>query len=162
MLKLMRRRNTIEKDTELFWEFREYGFALGTDLITGHPGETPEIWEDAYRRLEALPLTHLHCFTYSKRDGTPSSTMKPQIAGDVAKERLKQVTALVEAKNFAFRKAHEGVVLEVLVEEKEGNVCAGYDQFYNRVKIHTSKDLTKEWVSLTRHEAKETHNEAIF
>jgi len=162
MLRLMRRRNTIEKDTELFWELREKGFALGTDFITGHPGETPEIWEDAYRRLEALPLTHLHCFTYSKRDGTPSSTMKPQIAGDVAKERLKQVTALVEAKNFAFRKANVGVVLEVLVEEKEGNVCAGYDQFYNRVKIHTTKDLTKEWVSLTRHEAKETHNEAIF
>lgn len=47
MLQLMRRRNNVKHDLELFTELNERGFALGTDFITGHPGESDAIWEEA-------------------------------------------------------------------------------------------------------------------
>lgn len=43
MLEIMRRRNKLEKDLELFELLSSYGFALGTDFIVGHPGESEEV-----------------------------------------------------------------------------------------------------------------------
>ena len=162
MLQLMRRRNNVSRDLELFTELSEKGFALGTDFITGHPGETPALWEEAVMTLKKFPLTHLHAFTYSKRDGTPSATMRPEIPGNVAKERLKQIETIVKEKNELFRQTHR-VPLEVLVEEKshEGKY-GGYDQFYNRVWINAAHDITKEWVTLLDYQVMEDGNEGTL
>lgn len=162
MLELMRRRNHVERDLELFLELSEKGFALGTDFITGHPGESEAIWEEAYRTLEQFPLTHLHAFTYSKRDGTPSSTMKPEVKGDIAKERLKSIEALIEAKNLAFRQQQHATALEVLVEEEKKGLFSGYDQFFNKVLIHSQRDLLKEWVKIEAYDVQKEANVAHF
>jgi MiaB-like tRNA modifying enzyme len=162
MLELMRRRNNVKRDLELFQELSEKGFALGTDFITGHPGESEALWEEAYETLTRFPLTHLHAFTYSKRDNTPSSTMKPEIKGDVAKERLKQIESLVKAKNLAFRQAHAKTPLEILVEEEKEGLYSGYDQFFNTITIHSERDLLKEWVKIESYEILEECNHAIF
>lgn len=162
MLELMRRRNHVEHDLELFLELSEKGFALGTDFITGHPGESEAIWEEAYRTLEQFPLTHLHAFTYSKRDGTPSSTMKPEIKGDIAKERLKSIETLIEAKNLAFRQQQHATALEVLVEEEKKGLFSGYDQFFNKVLIHSKRDLLKEWVKIEAYDIQKEANVAHF
>ncbi len=162
MLQLMRRRNNVKRDLELFEELSAKGFALGTDFITGHPGESEAIWQEAYNMLERFPLTHIHAFTYSKRDGTPSATMKPEIKGDVAKERLKSIEALVATKNFSFRQKHTTTPLEVLVEEEHKGVFSGYDQFFNKVLIHSSRDILKEWVSLSSYTTEKEANVAHF
>jgi MiaB-like tRNA modifying enzyme len=161
MLKIMRRRNNAKRDLELFQELSSLGYALGTDYITGHPGESEDIWEEAYATLEKFPLTHLHAFPYSKRDGTPSATMKPEIRGDVAKLRLKQIEALVQKNNFEFRKNHKEV-LEVLIEDKKGEYYSGLDQFYNKIFIKSKRDILKEWVNIENFEAKEDGNYARF
>ncbi|MFY9082209.1 MiaB/RimO family radical SAM methylthiotransferase, partial [Aliarcobacter butzleri] len=70
MLKIMNRRNKVLSDLELFEFLRENGYALGTDFIVGHPGETEALWKEAMENLHRFPLTHVHAFTYSKRDGT--------------------------------------------------------------------------------------------
>ena len=67
MLKIMNRLNTFEKDLELFNMLHNKGFALGSDFIVGHPGESEEIWEEAFNNFSKLPLTHLHSFIYSPR-----------------------------------------------------------------------------------------------
>lgn len=162
MLQLMRRRNNVKRDLELFQELSSKGFALGTDFITGHPGESEAIWEEAYAMLERFPLTHLHAFTYSKRDGTPSATMKPEIKGDVAKERLRSIEALVAEKNRAFRQKHYSTPLDVLVEEGKKGIFSGYDQFFNKVIIHSSRDLLKEWVTLNHYDIQKEANVAHF
>ncbi len=162
MLNLMRRRNHVAQDLELFCELSERGFALGTDFITGHPGESEAIWTEAYAMLEKFPLTHVHAFTYSKRDKTPSASMKPFIQGDIAKERLKAIEALVEKKNFDFRKRHRKSSLEVLVEEYHDNIFSGYDQFFNKVLIHSTRDLLKEWVRIDTYEIQKEVNVAYF
>ncbi len=157
MLELMNRRNRFEEDLKLFEEIASRGYAIGTDFIVGHPGEGESEWREAIERVEVLPLTHIHAFTYSPRDGTPSSGMKPVVPGNVAKARHKEVTSLVKAKNLAFRRALLAP-LEVLVESEKGGRYRGLDQYFNRVEIECSRDITGEWVYLENYEAAEGGN----
>jgi MiaB-like tRNA modifying enzyme len=159
MLKLMNRRNVYRQDRELFEFLAEKGYAIGTDFITGFPGESEELWRDAMQNAKVLPLTHLHAFTYSKRDGTPAAHMKPEVNGRVAKERLHEIEALVNEKNFAFRKAFSGE-LDVLIESCKGGLYHGLDQHFNKIVIKSDEDLLGNWVSISDYEVLKEHNYA--
>ncbi len=160
MLKLMNRRNKVKSDLELFEYLSEKGYALGTDFIVGHPGESEAIWENAYNMLEKFPLTHCHSFTYSKRDGTPSSTMKPEINGTVAKERMSQLEELIKEKNYTFRKKQKS--LDILIESKKENIYTGYDQFFNTIKVQSDEDLVGDWICMEDYEVKKDYNVSKF
>ena len=161
MLKIMNRRNKVLSDLELFEFLRDNGYALGTDFIVGHPGETAEIWKEAMENLHRFPLTHVHAFTYSKRDGTPSATMKPEIKGDIAKQRYNELVNIIEQKNFDFRTANKKT-LEVLIEQEKNGKYIGLDQFFNTVEIDSSVDLVGDWVYLDEYEVKADKNVARF
>ncbi|NPA66036.1 MAG: tRNA (N(6)-L-threonylcarbamoyladenosine(37)-C(2))-methylthiotransferase MtaB [Epsilonproteobacteria bacterium] len=161
MLKLMNRRNVYRQDKELFEFLADKGFAIGTDFITGHPGESEELWKEAMTNAKELPLTHLHAFTYSKRDGTPSAHMKPQVDGKTAKERLHEIESLIKEKNHMFRK-QQTKPLEVLIENHKNGYYQGYDQFYNPVKISSQQDLIGNWLLIEDYEVKEDANYAKF
>ena len=156
MLRIMRRRNQAFRDLELFLELSEIGFALGTDYIVGHPGESEEIWSEALVNFKKFQLTHLHCFAYSPRTGTHSADMKVDVSGDVAKARLKILKQIVAENNFKFRQEHarKGGSLNVLVEQLNGEFYEGFDQFYNKVKIKTDKQILKEWAVIDKFEVK--------
>jgi len=160
MLKLMNRRNKVKSDLELFELLSDKGYALGTDFIVGHPGESEAIWEDAYTMLQKFPLTHCHSFTYSKRDGTPSSTMKPEVNGKVSKERLAQLDNLIKEKNYSFRKKQK--TLDILVESKKDNIYTGYDQFFNTMQITSDTDLVGDWVSIEDYKVTKDCNVSKF
>lgn len=161
MLKIMRRRNSVDSDLELFCELKSLGFALGTDFIVGHPGESEEIWSEALQKIKEFPLTHIHSFTYSKRDGTPSAKMQEIVRGDKAKSRLKELNAIIKEKNREFRDRHK-VPLQILVEEKNGDIYTGYDQFYNKILIKSKIDIRKEWVNIGEYDVREDNNSAEF
>jgi MiaB-like tRNA modifying enzyme len=149
MLVLMNRRNSYKTDLELFHKIADKGYALGTDFIVGHPGEDEKEWAEAMSRVKALPLTHVHAFSYSKRDNTVSATMKPEIRGNIAKERHRELTGLIQAKNFAFRRAHNKN-LEVLLENGKNDLYYGFDQYFNKVEVQSKEDLSSNWVLLNR------------
>ncbi|MFA7610710.1 MAG: tRNA (N(6)-L-threonylcarbamoyladenosine(37)-C(2))-methylthiotransferase MtaB [Sulfurimonas sp.] len=157
MLKYMNRRNVYKQDRELFELLASKGFAIGTDFITGHPGETQQLWEEAMRHVRELPLTHLHAFSYSKRDGTPSAQMKPEVNGKIAKERLHELESIVKAKNFEFRKSFDGE-LDVLIESQKDALFIGYDQHFNKIMIESDEDLVGNWINLQKYEVKEESN----
>jgi len=159
MLKLMNRRNVYRQDRELFEFLAEKGYAIGTDFITGFPGESEALWREAMENAKALPLTHLHAFTYSKRDGTPAAVMKPEVNGKVAKERLHELESLVAQKNYDFRKAFSGE-LEVLVESYKSGRYHGLDQHFNKIVIESDEDLLGNWVNITKYEVQKEHNYA--
>lgn len=160
MLRLMRRRNKVAKDLELFNELSQKGFALGTDFIVAHPGESEELWEEALNNFKKFKLTHIHAFIFSPRENTHSATFKNDINGEVAKERLNTLKNIVIANNYEFRKRQKG--LEILIESEKNGFFEGYDQFYNKIKIHSQKDIAKQWLSLENYEAKEQGNEAYL
>ncbi|MFC2429213.1 MAG: tRNA (N(6)-L-threonylcarbamoyladenosine(37)-C(2))-methylthiotransferase MtaB, partial [Campylobacter sp.] len=67
---------------------------------------------------------------------------------------LKQIVA---ENNFKFRQDHakKGGSLNVLVEQLNGEFYEGFDQFYNKVKIKTDKQILKEWAVCEKYEVKE-------
>jgi len=159
MLKLMNRRNVFKQDKELFELLSSKGYAIGTDFITGHPGESEELWSEAMANARDLPLTHLHAFTYSKRDGTPSATMKPEVNGKVAKQRLHEIQDLINMKNYEFRKAVRGE-LEVLIESQKDGLYHGLDQYFNKIIVDSKEDLIGNWITIQDYEVKEEINYA--
>ena len=161
MLMYMNRRNRYKDDLKLFEKIASFGYALGTDFIVGHPGESEEIWKDAIKKVNDLPLTHIHAFTYSVRDNTPSAKIKNQINGKIAKARHKELTSLIKEKNFAFRKEHNRN-LTVLIESKKDNKFRGYDEYYNLVTVESLKDLEHSWVLLEEVEVTKNGNIANY
>lgn len=159
MLKLMNRRNEFKSDLELFKKIADQGYALGTDYIVGHPGEDEKEWAEAISRVKELPLTHVHAFSYSKRDNTASATMKPEVRGNIAKERHKELTAIIKAKNYAFRREHTQN-LEVLLENGKDDIYQGFDQYFNKVSVSSHEDLSSNWVSLNNVEVTSESNKA--
>ena len=159
MLKIMRRRNNAFSDLELFNELSSLGFALGTDYIVGHPGESEEIWTEAVENFKKFPITHLHAFVYSPRRDTHSATLKSDVSGDVAKARLKVLQGIAFKNNENFRKKHNET-LKILVEQKNGDFYEGFDQFYNKAKISSQNDITKEWLEVSEYEIKPDANYA--
>ena len=160
MLKIMNRRNQVDKDLELFEYLSSKGYALGTDFIVGHPGESETIWLDAMQNLEKFPLTHCHSFTYSKRDGTLSATMKPQINGAVAKQRLKELDEIIKRKNFEFRQKQKS--LDILIESQKDGIYTGYDQFFNPIEVTSHSDIVGDWIVCEEYEVKENNNVSQF
>jgi MiaB-like tRNA modifying enzyme len=145
MLRIMRRRSFLGEDRTLFEEIAQKGFSLGTDFIVGHPGESEVIWQEALENFKTFPITHLHGFSYSKRDGTHAATLKEEVNGAVAKARLRVLESLVLESNFHFREATKDP-LHVLVEEHKDGYQIGYDQYFNKLHIQSTLDLEKEWV----------------
>ncbi|RXJ54126.1 tRNA (N(6)-L-threonylcarbamoyladenosine(37)-C(2))-methylthiotransferase MtaB [Candidatus Marinarcus aquaticus] len=160
MLEIMNRRNKVLSDLELFEFLSNNGYALGTDFIVGHPGETETLWKEAIENLHKFPLTHVHAFTYSKRDGTPSATMKPEINGAIAKERYNELVSIIEEKNLKFRQDKQ--VLDVLIEQEKDGKQIGLDQFFNKIEVESPADLVGDWIQITNYEAKAECNVAKF
>ncbi|WDL75407.1 tRNA (N(6)-L-threonylcarbamoyladenosine(37)-C(2))-methylthiotransferase MtaB [Helicobacter winghamensis] len=167
MLKLMNRYNTFEKDLELFNTLSQKGFALGSDFIVGHPGESKEVWEEAFLNFSKFPLTHLHSFIYSPRDNTPSALLKDRINGNIAKERKKQIEGKVQENNLNFRKIlnKKKIPLNVLIESVELKdskyISQGFDEYYNKVKIESQEPIAKDsWIMIENFNPKADKNYA--
>ena len=152
MLSIMRRRNKALKDLELFCELAELGFALGTDFIVAHPGESEEIWSEAVENFKKFPITHIHAFIFSPRDNTHSATLPHDINGETAKKRLKMLQNIVLLNNLEFRKKHYNNFLDVLIERKNGEFYEGFDQFYNKILVKSNQNLAKKWVEIKKYE----------
>ncbi|MCI4406348.1 MAG: tRNA (N(6)-L-threonylcarbamoyladenosine(37)-C(2))-methylthiotransferase MtaB [Sulfuricurvum sp.] len=162
MLRLMNRRNRHKSDVELFGMLSEKGFALGTDFIVGHPGESEALWSEAMENIRNLHLTHIHPFTYSKRDGTPSATMKPEVNGAVSAQRMSELNGIIDSNNRRFREKMQNIPLEVLVESFDGEYYTGYDQFFNKIIIRSNEDITGEWITLEHYGVYDEYNMAKF
>ena len=161
MLTIMNRRNDFKSDVKLLERLASQGYAIGTDYIVGHPGEDEEAWREGIERVKTLPLTHVHAFSYSKRDGTASADMGDLVRGNIAKERHRELTLIIKQKNLIFRKEHSNN-LEVLLEKGQKGIYNGYDQFFNRIEVKSSEDLSGNWVSITNATVQGEKNVALY
>jgi len=157
MLRIMKRRNRVSSTLPLFEKLADMGIALGTDYIVGHPGESEEIWEEALKNFKKYPLTHIHIFRYSPREGTLSATMKQDVRGDVAKKRAKILEEIVKKNGYNFRKQKKPLLVHI--EDEKNGFLYGYDEYYNKMKL--SNNFQKgEWVRVKNYEVKEDINVA--
>jgi threonylcarbamoyladenosine tRNA methylthiotransferase MtaB len=108
---------------------------LGTDVITGFPGEGAEEFADTEELLEALPFTYLHVFSYSDRRGTEATRLPiPRVPPAEIRRRTARLRQLGAARNLTFRQAQVGRELEVLVlEQRERGALVGLTDNYLEV-----------------------------
>ena len=85
--------------------------------------------------------------------------MKPEVRGNIAKERHRELTAIIKAKNFAFRREHRQD-LEVLLESGRDGIYQGFDQYFNKVSVTSNEDLSANWVFLNNVEVSDEGNKA--
>ncbi|SMO41911.1 tRNA (N(6)-L-threonylcarbamoyladenosine(37)-C(2))-methylthiotransferase MtaB [Fodinibius sediminis] len=110
--------------------------AIGVDVITGHPGETEELFRESYDFIDALPVSYLHVFTYSERPNTHALTIQPSIQDSIRKARTHKLRRLSKKKRFAFDTSFAGSVRPVLFEGADHNgAMLGWTDNYVRVGI---------------------------
>jgi tRNA A37 methylthiotransferase MiaB len=85
--------------------------------------------------------------------------MKPEVNGQLAKERLHELEALIKEKNYAFRK-NTPRELEILVESFKDGFYHGFDQNFNKIAIQSAEDLLGNWVNIQKYEVQEEGNYA--
>lgn len=110
---------------------------LTTDIIVGFPTETEENHEDTKDFVKEIKFAKTHLFKYSKRDGTKAASMKPEVNGNIKKERLKELEAIEEVNRLNFLKNQIGKTLSVLFESKSDmeGFKSGYSTNYLRVNV---------------------------
>jgi threonylcarbamoyladenosine tRNA methylthiotransferase MtaB len=108
---------------------------LGTDVITGFPGESAGEFAETAALCAALPFTYLHVFSYSDRRGTEATRLGvPRVPPDEVRRRTARLRQLSAAKQLAFRRAHVGRDVEVLVlEHRESGALVGLTDNYLEV-----------------------------
>ncbi|MDH4226085.1 MAG: tRNA (N(6)-L-threonylcarbamoyladenosine(37)-C(2))-methylthiotransferase MtaB, partial [Deltaproteobacteria bacterium] len=115
---------------------RVEGLCLGTDVLAGFPGETDALHQETRWFLEELPFAYFHVFPYSPRKGTPAAGMADPVSHQIKQQRVKELTALSNAKRLAFQAGFVGKTVEVLFEKsKTEGTAQGYTPHYIRVEV---------------------------
>jgi threonylcarbamoyladenosine tRNA methylthiotransferase MtaB len=112
--------------------------ALGTDLITGFPGETERDFEHTLELVQSSPLTHLHVFPYSPRPGTPAEQLwrREPVQHEVVRERAARLRRAGLAKLLAFAEGQLDQSRPVLIERRDRQgLLAGVSDNYLRVTL---------------------------
>src|SRR3989338_1649597 len=119
ILKIMRRdySSGFYKDLIMKLKGNIPDIGIGADVIVGFPGENEEKFTNTYRLIEELPLSYLHVFTYSQREGTDAFGYEGQITESTKKERGSLVKKLGEHKSNIFREGFIGKICNVLIEK---------------------------------------------
>jgi threonylcarbamoyladenosine tRNA methylthiotransferase MtaB len=138
VLRRMRRRYTARTYRELIERIvtRIPDCGIGVDVIVGFPGETEAEFDETYRFLQELPVSYLHVFTYSEREGTPAAVAGRPVDGRVRQERNTMLRVLSQKKRHAFYASHLGKEQTVLTESGlDGTFRLGFTDNYVRVGI---------------------------
>ena len=124
ILRLMRRPYTTAKFQGLLKaidrELPDVG--LGTDVLIGFPGETEEDFAETCTLLEGLPLSYLHVFPFSPREGTEAFTLPNHVPSAIMKRRLRKALEISKSKNLQFRRRFEGQILPAITLSNEENM----------------------------------------
>lgn len=127
MLKLMRRGITREKTQELLQNIRSKvpGIAIRTTMITGHPGESEQDFQELLDFVERARFDRLGVFTYSHEEDTHSYSMEDDVSEDVKQERMDQLMEIQQNISLDLNRKKIGQTFKVIVDRKEGGNFIG-------------------------------------
>lgn len=109
---------------------------IGVDVITGHPGETDELFQESFDFIDSLDVSYLHVFTYSERPNTHALTLSPVVGKQERKKRTHKLRRLSAKKRFEFDSRFEGQTRPVLFEEEnKDGFMFGWSDNYVRVAV---------------------------
>ncbi len=132
MLKLMRRNVTKAQTYELIGRIREEvpGIHLRTTLMTGHPGETQQDFEELKTFVEKARFERMGAFAYSDEEGTYSNKhYKDDIPEDVKQERLDEIMFIQQGISGEMNQQKIGKTMQVIVDREEEDFFIGRTEF---------------------------------
>ncbi|RAU94203.1 tRNA (N(6)-L-threonylcarbamoyladenosine(37)-C(2))-methylthiotransferase MtaB [Paenibacillus sp. YN15] len=132
--------------------------AVTTDVITGFPGETAEMFESGLHFMEQMRFADMHIFPYSKRTGTPAARMDGQIPEEEKNRRVGLLMELSSRMRLDYSRRFAGEILEVIPEmgsyEGDGDVeLIGHSDNYLHVAFSGPKELAGRMVQVRLTEA---------
>ncbi|MFW5851301.1 MAG: tRNA (N(6)-L-threonylcarbamoyladenosine(37)-C(2))-methylthiotransferase MtaB [Bacteroidota bacterium] len=143
VLQLMRRKYSTEffaaKINEIHTKIPHAG--IGIDVIVGTPGETEKLFMETYSFLQSLPISYLHVFTYSEREGTDALQIAPIVPKQERHKRSMLVHELSEKIQNNYFIKHDKTIHPVLIETNKNNIYTGYTDNYIKTKIYSEKDI---------------------
>jgi len=137
--------------------------ALTSDFIVGFPGESDSDFQATLQLVRDIGYATAFSFKYSKRPGTPASTMRKQIPEDVKSARLDELQKLLLAQQYAFDDSKIGQTVPVLFEKsarKHGQLM-GRTPYLQPVHVHAGTDMIGQvaQVRIERRTANSLHGE---
>lgn len=128
MLQLMRRGITKKQTVELIRRIRREvpGIYLRTTLMTGHPGETEEDFEELCAFVREMKFERLGVFPYSHEEDTYCDrAYRDDVPQAVKQARAERVMALQAEVSAELNRASIGQTLKVLVDRREDDCYVG-------------------------------------
>jgi threonylcarbamoyladenosine tRNA methylthiotransferase MtaB len=137
VLRKMRRPYTAQRYRELLRYIHSVlpDAGLGTDVLVGFPGESKSDFQATCDLIRELPLTYLHVFPFSAREGSDAYHMRDQVPSRVARERARILRVMSREKNYAFRRRFLGQILSAVTLAKEEEMGTSFALTENY--IHT-------------------------
>ena len=146
VLREMNRHYTKEEYLKKVELIRSYFPLAGitTDVICGFSTETIEDFEESYETCKKAEFSDIHCFTYSKREGTKAFLLK-ELSPAVKQERLEKMLELKQKLKVNFLNKLIGKELSFLPESFKNGYTEGYTENYVRVYVKgkVSNQITK-------------------
>ncbi|MBK50351.1 MAG: tRNA (N6-isopentenyl adenosine(37)-C2)-methylthiotransferase MiaB [Chloroflexi bacterium] len=100
--------------------------SMGTDLIVGFSGETPEQFQKSVEMLEDIKFDKVHSASYSVREGTIAfRTLPDDVPVDEKKARLKTIDDLQKDIQSDLNAKLNGTLQEVLIEKITDDIFEG-------------------------------------
>jgi len=134
-------------------------FNVTTDVIVGFPGETEKEWREGLEFIRLAEFSHIHIFSYSKREGSKAAGLPNQISKDEKKKRSVQLHQLAAEMKNSYLEKHVNREFPILWE---GNSTTdktastryfGYTPNFVRAQIDVASDemLTNKilWARIT-------------
>jgi len=144
ILQLMRRKYTVSAFVEFInnAEKKVPGLCIGTDILTGFPGEGEKEFDETCRIFLDNPFAYCHVFTYSEREGTPAVRQSEIVPVPERNRRGAYLRRLSAKRRYNYYESYLGKTVEVLFEDRRQGVWPGYTCNYIRVVSESSQDLT--------------------
>ena len=146
VLSLMKRRHSkkeIFEKTERLSKIE--GMRLGADIIYDFPSESDADFDRLADSLRALPMSHFHFFSYSKRKTTLASYLEKQKPTEKNKLLiLKEISAL---KKLEFAEKSFGSKDEIIIEKIKENFAFGKSSSYFSCRLNSKNVRCGDMVS---------------
>ena len=115
---------------------------LGTDVITGFPGESESHFQETLDLLAALNIVQVHAFPYSPREGTDALQLPDQVDRGLSRARVKRLQAFSDFQWNAFLESAVGKQRWAVIE-KSGAEGSALSDDYIRISFSSESDTEK-------------------
>ncbi len=112
---------------------------IGTDIIVGFPGETEKEFFNTKKLISDLPISYIHIFPFSAREGTPAYNYNEQINNVEKKKRCLELQSINKIKKKNYYEKQLGKELNIIIEKKNSeNLYTGTSENFLKIPVISS------------------------